>query len=393
MHIVISHRNEWPRMHPAASFGIFNALALAKQGVETVFIVSKANNKTDEENLRTFFGLQPHKNLHIAGRKKWKISKIKSSLPFYLHSYRKIIKLSRKTHVDAIISRDIGFIRYMAKIRKKTGIPVFYETHNFFMEETPHTSSKGQMRTFKKNHKKEKKYIPRLSGMFHLIEPQKKLYQKHFPNQNSFVVHPGIIDVFEPEIPVGERKKISYIGDMSEKRDIPLLLEAFRKAGLSGYKLVLVGGKKAEIPGLKKLIQEMKLNGKVDITGWIPYKELEKMLPEFALGIVPMKDIFYNRYLTAPMKVFDYMSHGIPVLSADMPSVREFVEEEKHGMFYRSGDVEDLSEKLKKILASADSLNRMSENIIEKAKTMLWEKRAERIKQIVEGISRNYTDT
>jgi glycosyltransferase involved in cell wall biosynthesis len=48
----------------------------------------------------------------------------------------------------------------------------------------------------------------------------------------------------------------------------------------------------------------------------------ERLRSEFSVGLVPLEDTFYNRYLTCPVKALDCLAHEIPMVGSDLPSVR-----------------------------------------------------------------------
>ncbi|MGH8639685.1 MAG: hypothetical protein ACREUZ_21350, partial [Burkholderiales bacterium] len=59
------------------------------------------------------------------------------------------------------------------------------------------------------------------------------------------------------------------------------------------------------------------------LTPFLPPRELHARLAgTVSIGLVPLHDTYYNRYLTCPVKALDFMSHGLPVIGTDLPSVR-----------------------------------------------------------------------
>ena len=59
------------------------------------------------------------------------------------------------------------------------------------------------------------------------------------------------------------------------------------------------------------------------LTPFLPPRELHARLAStVSIGLVPLQDTFYNRYLTCPVKALDFISHGLPVVGTDLPSVR-----------------------------------------------------------------------
>ena len=74
------------------------------------------------------------------------------------------------------------------------------------------------------------------------------------------------------------------------------------------------------------------------------------MLGRMSIGVIPLRDIFYNRYLTAPNKLFDYLSRAIPVVAADLPSIRDFISEDTGALFFQPGYVGQLRDALAVLL-------------------------------------------
>jgi len=153
-----------------------------------------------------------------------------------------------------------------------------------------------------------------------------------------------------------------------------------------GNKLLLIGGKsKKEIQSIEKLIVSMSLSEKVIVTGWLEKEKIYKLLQETLIGIVPLQPTFFNKNLTSPLKIFDYYSCGIPVLGSDLSTTRELIQENQTGFFFEPGNQNDLKKKLIAILSDIEMLKKISDNIYEYAKTLLWDERAKLILNIISG--------
>ncbi len=383
MNIALVHRREWPSYSPSSCFSTFNANALSGKGISTSLIVGKGNDLSVDQNLIDFYNIYPNKNLNIFPINKHKKLFFSSSFPFYCASVSRVLKIHRITPLDAIFTRDAGFLPYLAYLKAKTGAKCFYETHNFFMSDATSGDTKSKKRTWEKYHKIEKEFIPKLDGIVSLISPQADLYKKYFPNQNVYFANPGITKIYPPIKNDFSKKVIGYIGDLSPRRDIDTLLIAVQKLKKFGVKLLIIGGKPREMNRINTMIKKLNIEETVELTGWISYKQLEKYLTKISVGIVPMKRTFYNQYLTAPMKIFDYYSRGIPVVAADLPSAREFVSEGENGLFYTPGNADDLAMKIEYLFQSEITLNEFSNRTYEKAKKMLWSGRAEKLTRII----------
>ena len=106
-------------------------------------------------------------------------------------------------------------------------------------------------------------------------------------------------------------------------------------------------------------------------------------LSRTAVGVIPLKDTFFNRYLTSPLKLFDFYSHGIPVIATDLPTNRELIIENKTGVFFEPDNPFDLAQKIDMLFSNSEKLKEMSENIYDFASQYRWKNRAQQILKIV----------
>jgi glycosyltransferase involved in cell wall biosynthesis len=79
------------------------------------------------------------------------------------------------------------------------------------------------------------------------------------------------------------------------------------------------------------------------------------------LGLVPLQPT--EKYMrNIPIKVFEYMACGLPVLGADLPPIARYIEESGAGRVYDSTSVESLAANVLDMLANEAELARMSKN-------------------------------
>ena len=107
-------------------------------------------------------------------------------------------------------------------------------------------------------------------------------------------------------------------------------------------------------------------------------------LKQTAVGVLPLKDTFFNRYLTSPLKLFDFFSYGIPVIASDLPTSRELIDEGRTGIFFEPDNPLDLARKIDMLFSDRSLRYAMGEQVYEKAQTLLWENRARKIEKIIE---------
>jgi CRISPR/Cas system endoribonuclease Cas6 (RAMP superfamily) len=80
--------------------------------------------------------------------------------------------------------------------------------------------------------------------------------------------------------------------------------------------------------------------------GVIPYKEIAAWISEFDVGLVPHLNSELTKNMN-PLKVFVYLSNGVPVVSSDVPNV----DSSAYGVYLSKND-EDFMMNLRECLFS-----------------------------------------
>ncbi|NQU83608.1 MAG: glycosyltransferase [Parcubacteria group bacterium] len=111
-----------------------------------------------------------------------------------------------------------------------------------------------------------------------------------------------------------------------------------------------------------------------------PYSEIPRWLKSADVLVLPnsRRASEMQAKATSPIKLFEYMASGTPIVASDIPAIREIVSE-KEVYFVESDSPEKLAEGIKKVLGSKACSNCISRNSKEKVKEYTWKKRAEKI--------------
>lgn len=368
---------------PATVFSTFNAYAFAQNGVETYFIARKNILGTPEKVLEQYFDVKPLPNFHIKLFSA-KFSRYESNEFLYLGALSWIVKKHRIQNFDYIITRDPAFLPYLFLLKILTRIKIVYQSHNFYVDlkKRPDLNPANRI----KHHILERLFIPFLNGMITLQESQKEIYRQYFKIP-IFAGHPGLIAIQNSPIDRFKKKQIAYIGSFQAFKGIELVVNAFAKVREKDWQLLLIGGRDdKEIQFAKKLLKKYGIENQSKITGWISYLELKKYLSDVSIGILPLYNTFYNRYLTAPSKLFAYLSSGIPVIASDLPSIRDFIMNGRESCLVEPGCVNKFSDMMKKILENRQEYKRLSKNAYQTAEKFLWKKCGRKMIEFLEKL-------
>jgi len=97
----------------------------------------------------------------------------------------------------------------------------------------------------------------------------------------------------------------------------------------------------------------------VFFTGWVGEKEISCISSISNIGLMAYKK---EAPQGLPNKIFEYMAHGLPILSSLNTESRKFIEEHKIGLYYESSNFNDLVFQIKKLFQNKKLINNMAKN-------------------------------
>ncbi len=214
----------------------------------------------------------------------------------------------------------------------------------------------------------------------------KELFLKNNWPENKILVAPDGVDLEKFDINLdkeGARKKINlpldkkiilYVGHLCSWRGADIMADAAKY--LTDYQMIFVGGTGQE---LKDFQDRYKDRANIKI---IPFEKRE-MIPIYLKAadalILPNKSgsAISERY-TSPLKLFEYMASGVPIVASDLPSIREVLNE-KNCLFFQANNSESLAEKIKSLFSDEKLTSQISRQAYLDVKQYAWSERAKKI--------------
>lgn len=180
-------------------------------------------------------------------------------------------------------------------------------------------------------------------------------------------------------------KLIIYTGSFKEWKGVDVLVQAVKFVD-HDFKLLLAGPFDNDFLRIKKLIEENKLNDKILIEKYLPQNEIVQLLKSADLAILPnIKSSIGERY-TSPLKLFEYLAAGIPIISSNLLSMREILSDGENCLFFNPGDHIDLAKKINTMLNDVEMMKKLSGNNLKISEKFGWDVRAKKIIEIINSI-------
>ena len=170
-----------------------------------------------------------------------------------------------------------------------------------------------------------------------------------------------------------ERPTVVYTGGLLAWKGVEVLVEASRRLDAQ---VVIAGGMDADVERIRRLARGLE---HVRVDGFQPPSRVPLYLAAGDVGVVPNRSTppISARY-TSPLKVFEAMGVGLPLVVSDLPSLREVLTEEQ-ALFVAPDDADALARGLGSLLADRQRRAEMSAALREEAGEHTWEARARRL--------------
>lgn len=198
-------------------------------------------------------------------------------------------------------------------------------------------------------------------------EEQKRLREKFFTHHSDFY----------------RRKKIAvYIGHLYTWKgaDILISVAEYLKKYNVNFLIWIVGGTDKDIEILERGIHPQVVPF-IYPSGSVPHKDVAKILVAADCAILTGKetDIVSAKY-TSPLKMFEYMASGCPIVAQDLPSFREVLNE-SNSIIAKAGNAEDLADQINWVFDenNKEEVEKRAKKAFEDVQNYTWKKRAEMI--------------
>ncbi len=175
---------------------------------------------------------------------------------------------------------------------------------------------------------------------------------------------------------------VGFVGTLKTWHGLPLLVEAFAllHARRPGARLLIVG----DGPELDKLRADVNTRGLTEathFTGAVANGQVPGLLAAMDVAVAPYPNL--ARFYFSPLKVFEYMAGGVPVVASRIGQLEKLIEPGVNGLLVPPGDAPALAAALERMCLEPELRKRLGRagraTVLGKH---TWDKVAQRILQI-----------
>ena len=377
-HIILVTTDPIPSNRANGIQTVHTASALATLGHKVTLLASKADATT--KSVAETYGV-PH-NFTVQTLPAWTLPQSFShrkrvkSLSF-LPGLLLTLLFFRWQGPIIIYSREDHFSGYLFLLLKRmSGIDIFFEAHYF-----PPTA-------------RNLSWQAKMNGIVTINHPLKQTYlEANIPEAMLGVAPDGVNRArFAPQMTINEAKKrlalpldqplIIYTGHLFAWKGVFVLAEAM--SHLSHGHCLIIGGLEADQQRLNQFIMDR------DITNVALHKQVASTaVPHYLWAadvlVLPnsgKKEI--SRLYTSPLKLFEYMAAGRPIVASDLPSIRDVLSHSQNAHLVPADDPLALAEGIRHLLSNQAYGEQLSAQALQDVAAYSWQNRARRIVAFME---------
>lgn len=206
---------------------------------------------------------------------------------------------------------------------------------------------------------------------YDLVIANEAIVQEHFAKaigaDRSVVLYnySDQLDRYDP-VPFNRKKyDLIYSGAITELRGAYEMLTAVEKMRLTlpSVRALLIGNYyPASLQNeLQRYIEEHDLKDQVELKNAVPYEQMATYYNTSKIGMVLLHPV-KTFEISMPIKLFEYMAFGLPVIGSDFGHIEAFIREDQCGFSVPPFDTDAIAKAAIRILTDIDLYKSFSEN-------------------------------
>jgi glycosyltransferase involved in cell wall biosynthesis len=365
--------------------------ALCERGHDVRLLVRPDTARRPREPF-DFYGLVPLPNLHIE-RVTVAGPDAARRLTYVARSIDTLVR-QRRT-IDVVMTRDLMVAALAVRVPRGLRPPIVYESHGLapvFAETKPEMLTGGSAappQKLKRLLAREIRVWRKAEGYVTITEGLAGDLRRQFgPRQNTATVPDGARLATDRQFArpgAGALPVVVYAGHLYPWKGVDVLLRALVQ--LPYVRAVIAGGHPAEgdLARLTALATSLGLDSRVTFTGFITRQEVATLLATAAVVVMPHTATTVSDRYASPLKLFEYMASGKPIVASNLSAVREVLRDGDTACLVAPGDERALAAGLTRVLSDPPFAERIARGAFDEAASYTWARRAERLERVLDA--------
>jgi glycosyltransferase involved in cell wall biosynthesis len=301
---------------------------------------------------------------------------------------------------DLVFTRDLGVAAMIARVPRSVRTPLVYEAHGIaadvaaslgsLLTNAPSASEAKRLRLERREARVWKTadaYVTITAGL------ATELTRRFGGRDHVAVIPDGVrLDTDAnpgpraetAASPAGEPRPytIGYAGHLYPWKGVDLIIEAV--AALPDVRALIIGGRDDE-PDLQRVrdfAKSLDCASRVTFTGPMLPREVAPRLREADVLVLPNPASVISTRFTSPLKLFEYMAAGAPIVASGLPSIREVLRDGENALLVDPGNPPALTAAIRRLRDDAALGARLAARARADVQEYTWDRRAARLEAL-----------
>jgi len=290
---------------------------------------------------------------------------------------------------DIVFTRDLLLADMLLRLPKSLRPPVVYESHGYapaVAAERPAALTGATAASWRKLLRltaRESRVWRAAAGYITLTRVhQQELEDRFGLRSNAAVIPDGVrLDparTLRPA-PPSSPFTVTYAGHLYPWKGVDVLLRAL--AELPHVHARIVGGQPGETDHVRLdgLARDQGVSDRVTFTGWLQPASVVAELARAHALVLPNTQSHTSERYTSPLKLFEYLAAGRPIVASDLTALREVLRHEDNALLVEPGSPPALAAALRRLMGDQTLATGLARRAFDDAAYYGWETRAQRI--------------
>ena len=185
--------------------------------------------------------------------------------------------------------------------------------------------------------------------------------------------------------PSNQRFIAAYAGHLYPWKGVDVFVQSLTHA--PGVDALIVGGHPGEgdLGRVERLVRNLELESRVTITGLVPPREVAQALAPASVLVLPNTSSAISDRYTSPLKLFEYLNLGRPIVASDLAALREVLTDGRSALLVSPGDPRALGAALLRLKNEPVTSAALAAGARALAPLYTWAARAEKIEHVLQA--------
>jgi glycosyltransferase involved in cell wall biosynthesis len=325
-------------------------------------------------------------------------------LMFRWTAQKQVENLIDRLDADVVLERYYNFAGEGVRAAYRRSIPAVLEVNSPVIDHPGSTKAwLDQLLLFRPMRRLRVEQCRKASA---IVTPLPSILPGIVPPEKIHPIHWGAnVETFQPgltpqgaaaEVPIPpDAKVVVFSGSFRPWHGADVLVRAAamvleKEEGSDAYFMFLGTG--PSHPAVVEEIEGIGIASRCHVAGAVPYHLMPHYLARCHIGVAPYQPSRHGQmqlgFYWSPLKIFEYMATGLPVVALDIDPLREIIREGREGHLVKERDEKGWAEAIAELVASPELCDEMGRSARERVvSSYSWQVHCEKLEQVLEAVT------